>query len=141
PTVVGSKRGRWMPHTIWLEARRRLRDELHDKDYETWIEPVRPAAWSAGVLTLEVPSPFARDWLKHHFMPALEGAVTAACGVPASVTLVVNRSLDVPAGRPSLPPRRAERAATVPGSPPARYTFDSFVVGSSNRVAYGAARA
>ena len=29
----------------------------------------------------------------------------------------------------------------MPGSPPARYTFDNFVVGSSNRLAYGAARA
>ena len=54
-----------MPHTIWLEARRRLRDELHDKDYETWIEPLRPSAWSAGVLTLEVPSPFARESAHH----------------------------------------------------------------------------
>src|SRR5438045_164209 len=130
---VGSKRGRWMPHTIWLEARRWLRDELHDKDYETWIEPLRPGAWSAGVLTLEVPSPFAREWLKQHFMPSLEAAVAAASGAAASVTLVVNRTLDVPAGRASLPPRRAERPAIVPGSPPARYTFDNFVVGSSNR--------
>src|SRR5438128_1007859 len=100
-----------MPQTIWLEARRRLRDELHDKDYETWIEPVRAGAWSAGVLTLEVPSPFARTWLKDHFMTALEGAVTVACGTPASVTLVVNRTLNVPAGRASLPARRAERPA------------------------------
>ncbi|HEY3186493.1 MAG TPA: DnaA/Hda family protein, partial [Solirubrobacteraceae bacterium] len=129
-----------MPHTIWLEARRRLRDELHDKDYETWIEPVRPGAWSAGVLTLEVPSPFAREWLKRHFMAALEHAVAAACGTPASVALVVNRGLDVPAGR-ALPPRRAERPAPAPGSPPARYTFDNFVVGASNRLAYGGARA
>ena len=126
-----------MPHTIWLEARRRLRDELHDKDYETWIEPLRPGAWAAGVLTLEVPSPFAREWLKQHFMPPLEAAVTAAAGAPASVTLVVNRTLDVPPGRAALPARRAERPATVP----ARYTFDNFVVGSSNRLAYGAARA
>src|SRR5205814_7835530 len=58
-----------------------------------------------------------------------------------AVTLVVDRTLDVPAGRASLPPRRAERSAIVPGSPPARYTFDNFVVGASNRLAYGAARA
>ena len=138
PTVVGSKRGWWMPHTIWLEAQRRLRDELGEKDYETWIEPLRPTRWSAGVLTLEVASAFARDWLKQHHLPAIARAVGGVTGASASVTLLVNRTLDVPARGGALPARRAERPT---GSPPARYTFESFVVGASNRLAYGAARA
>jgi chromosomal replication initiator protein len=126
-----------MPHTIWLEAQRRLRDEMADKDYETWIEPLRAARWSAGALTLEAPSTLARDWLKNHFMLALEGAVAAASGVPASVTLVVNRALSVPGRAPALPARRAERP---PGGGGTRFTFESFVVGASNRLAYQAAR-
>jgi chromosomal replication initiator protein len=127
-----------MPHTIWLEAQRRLRGELADKDYETWIEPLRAARWSAGALTLEAPSIFARDWLKNHFMLALEEAVAAANGAPASVTLVVNRELSVPARASALPARRAGR----PPAPPTgtRFTFETFVVGASNRLAYQAAR-
>jgi chromosomal replication initiator protein len=127
-----------MPHTIWLAAQRQLRDELPDKDYETWIYPLRPGRWSGDTLTLETSSTFARDWLKHHFMPALERAVTAACGRPAAVTLLVNRDLSVPAQSHALPPRRAERP---PSAPPPRYTFENFVVGTSNRFAHGAARA
>jgi chromosomal replication initiator protein len=129
-----------MPHTIWLEARRWLREELPEKDYETWVDPLRAATWSGGVLTIEVPSTFARDWLKHHFMPALERAVTKASGDPASVTLLVNRDLAVPVERTGFPPRRAERPPTA-GVLPARFTFETFVVGTSNRIAYEAARA
>jgi chromosomal replication initiator protein len=126
-----------MPDTIWLEAQRRLRGELGHKDYETWIEPLRAARWGSGTLTLEAPSTFARDWLKNHFIRALEGAVAAATGGPASVVLVVNRELSVPADARSLPPRRAERR---PGGATARFTFETFVVGTSNRLAYQAAR-
>jgi len=127
-----------MPHTIWFDARRKLRGELLDKDYDTWIEPLHATRWAARTLTLEAPSTFARDWLKNHFLSALERAVTEAAGADAAVTLVVNRALDVPARTGALPPRRAERP---PSAPPARYTFETFVVGVSNRLAYGAARA
>ena len=127
-----------MPGTIWVEAQRRLRGELLDKDYDTWIAPLRAARWSAETLTLEAPSSFARDWLKHHFMPALVRAVSEASGSRADVVLLVNRELSVPARAAALPARRAERGG---GLAPSRYTFDNFVVGESNRVAYGAARA
>jgi len=127
-----------MPDTIWVEAQRRLRGELLDKDYETWIAPLRAARWFADTLTLEAPSGFARDWLKHHFMPALERAVSETTGSRAAVVLLVNRELNVPARAGALPARRNERTGAAA---PSRYTFDNFVVGESNRVAYGAARA
>ena len=88
-----------MLDTIWLEARRLLRSELPEKDYDTWIVPLQAAEWSAGVLTLEAPSGFFRDWLRRHFLPALEQAVSQASGGPATITLLVNRVLDVPAAR------------------------------------------
>jgi chromosomal replication initiator protein len=127
-----------MPDTIWLAARRQLRDELRDKDYETWIEPARAAGWSSGTLTLEVPSAFARDWLRQRFLSALERAVSSASGTNARITLVVNRALDVPARAGGTPAPVGERVAS---GPPARYTFETFVVGTSNRLAHDAARA
>jgi chromosomal replication initiator protein len=127
-----------MLDTIWLEARRRIRGELPEKDYETWIEPLRAASWEAGALTLETPSSFFRDWLRRHFLTTLEGAVSHASGKPASVMLVVNRAIDVPARGP-IAARRGPLPATP--SPQSQYTLDRFVVGASNQVAYGAALA
>ncbi len=127
-----------MPDIIWVEARRRLRGELLDKDYDTWIAPLRAARWSADTLALEAPSGFARDWLRQHFLPALERAVSEASGAPATVLLLVNRELSIPARAGALP---GHRAAYATNGAPSRYTFDNFVVGESNRVAYGAARA
>jgi chromosomal replication initiator protein len=111
---------------------------LPDKDYETWIEPLRAASWDSGELTLETPSGFFRDWLRRHFLTALEDAVRSASGEDATVILVVNRAIDVPARGP-IAVRRGPLPAT--GAPQSPYTFDRFVVGASNQVAYGAALA
>ena len=127
-----------MLDTIWREARRRIRGELPEKDYETWIEPLRAASWGSGELTLETPSSFFRDWLRRHFLTALEEAVRSASGEDATVNLVVNRAIDVPARGPVAVRRGPLPAA---GTPQSQYTFDRFVVGASNQVAYGAALA
>jgi chromosomal replication initiator protein len=127
-----------MSDTIWREAQRRLRAGLPEKDFETWIEPLRAAGWAGGELTIETPSAFSRDWLRRHFMRAIERAVTEASGEPAVVTLMVNRALDVRSTEPHTPARQKQPPAVVV---PPRHTFDNFVVGASNQVAFGAARA
>src|SRR2546422_3111135 len=126
-----------MPDIIWVEAQRRLRSELLDKDYDTWIAPLRAARWSADTLTLEAPSGIARDWLRQHFLPAVERAVSEASGGRATGLLLGNRELSVPARAGALPARRAERA---PNRAPPRSTFDHLLGGGADRVAHGAAR-
>lgn len=130
-----------MLDTIWLEAKRQLRTEIQEKDFEAWIEPLRATRWSGGELTVEAPSGFFRDWLKRNFLLALEQAVTAANGGKlAAVTVLVNKELDLRPRRPAAPARPHPRTRTEVVAP-GRYTFDNFVVGASNQVAYRAARA
>ena len=134
-----------MHDAIWEEARRRLRAELPAKDYDIWIAPLRATVWADGELTVEVPSSFGLDWIRGHLLEGVGRVLEAAAGAPVRLKLVVNRALEAqqPARRTV---RRAEPAAS---SPPAaekpatesRCTFDSFVVGETNRVAYEAARA
>ena len=129
--------------TIWLAVRRRLRGKLAEKDYDAWIEPLRAARWTPGELTLEAPSAFFRDWLRRHFVRVIEDAAAAEMDGPVGITLVVNRALDVrTAPEPDDSGRRGPVRPGYAGDvPPARYTFDNFVVGTSNQVAYNAARA
>jgi chromosomal replication initiator protein len=133
-----------MLDTIWTEARRLLRVELPANDYATWIAPLRAARWLADELTIEVPNVFTRDWLQRNFLTALEQAASAAAGRPVSVAFLVNRALEPGMRRAAAPAHVAGAGASAPPRPAAtagRYTFDNFVVGGSNQVAYGAARA
>jgi chromosomal replication initiator protein len=130
-----------MVDTVWSEAQRQLRGALSARDYEFWIAPLRVARWDADELALEVPSQFARDWIAREYLTLTERAVGLARGRETRVRLVVNRQL-----APAVPERSApQRAAAGPagkdeGGAPARLTFDTFVVGESNAVAYRAAK-
>ncbi|MCW5891575.1 MAG: chromosomal replication initiator protein DnaA [bacterium] len=131
-----------MVDTIWVGVRRELRGRLAARDYETWIAPLRAASWGDGTLTIEAPTDFAADWVRGRHLGALSGAVTAVTGEPATVRIVVNRALQAPPppDRTRRPPRRAEPADGA-RTPPPRYSFETFVVGASNRMAYEGARA
>src|SRR6185503_561736 len=130
-----------MVDTIWSEAQRQLRGALAGKDFEFWIAPLRSVEWDDDQLTLEVPSPFARDWIEREYLALIERAVGLSSGRAARVRLIVNRQL-----APALPERRAPQKVTA--SPAAderaesaRYTFETFVVGATNAVAFRAAKA
>jgi chromosomal replication initiator protein len=135
-----------MVDTVWVDVQERLRTCLLAKDFETWIAPLRATGWSERELVLEASSAFAAEWVREHHRALIERALAEVTGATRSVRIAVNRGLE--AARPErLPPRRAEPAeaperatAARPPTPP-RCTFANFVVGESNRVAFGAARA
>jgi chromosomal replication initiator protein len=130
-----------MVDTIWSEAQRQLRGALASRDYEFWIAPVRVARHDAGELTLEVASQFARDWIAREYLALIERAVGLASGKDTRVRLVVNRQL-----APVLPERRSPQRISAPVADErteavSRFTFETFVVGASNEVAFRAAQA
>jgi chromosomal replication initiator protein len=129
-----------MVDTIWTEAQRQLRGALAGKDYEFWIAPLRVSRRDTDELTLEAASQFAREWIEREYLPLIERAVGLVGGRPQRVKLVVNRQLE-----PTMPERQApQRVLGVvdgAGELAPRFTFDTFVVGASNAVAFRAARA
>ena len=96
-----------MHDAIWEDARRRLRECLPAKDYETWIGPLRATQGADEELTLEVPSAFGLDWIRAHLWDRLAASVGEAAGHPVALKLVVNRGLGAPAPV-RRPVRRAE---------------------------------
>src|SRR5262245_32486762 len=129
-----------MLDAIWEAVRGQLRGSLLAKDFDTWIAPLRATSWEAGELTVEVPSAFGLEWIRSHYSDALGRALDAAAGSPAHLKLVVNRALEA---RPTTrrPALRVEVRAARSIEPDSRCTFETFVVGKSNRVAFEAARA
>jgi len=128
----------------WLEALPRLRQLVGDRNFATWIEPIRCSRNGSG-LCLEVGSRFFQEWLTRHFLPTIRQALTRADGtvpalhvaVSAEETRAPAASAEVPAARARPPMPRVPRIGRLVPN----YTFESFVVGASNEVAYQAALA
>ena len=126
--------------------------------YRGFLEPLRPRALEGDVLVVLAPSAFARDWARDHYGAELTEVASAVAGRPMRVTVEHDPAVyDAPelsegAAAPVEPPRApapvvafAPRGTPAPAARPARlspkYTFDSFVTGPSNRMAFAACTA
>ena len=87
-----------------------------------------------GGFVIAVPNNFTREWIETHFLNLINAAVRDASGAGLNVRIDVDESL-VSAVVSDDSPARA-----LPGLNP-KYTFDLFVIGSSNRFAHAAALA
>jgi chromosomal replication initiator protein len=138
---------------LWNAIAGRLRDTLTDTTYDTWFGQARPHSISAERIVVEVPNDFTRDWIEGHFLDVVMRAAADAGAKGAAVSFevaersaqrppVAERVEDAPAVEPQPEFVRQETARVeveVELNP--KYTFDLFVIGSSNRFAHAAALA
>jgi chromosomal replication initiator protein len=134
--------------SIWHDVCARLRSELTPANYSAWFSHVRVIGIDGGALLVAAPSSFAKHWIEERYLEQLRAAVRAASGRELDVTLLID--YDVPEIDPedAATPEPAAVPAPVPPTIAvqralfhAKYTFDSFVIGSSNRFAHAAALA
>jgi chromosomal replication initiator protein len=121
---------------FWGDISSRLRDALNDATYSTWFSDASPGSLDGDAFVLLVPNDFTRDWIEGHFRGLLEAIVHDALGDERVVRIVV-REIPAEARDLQAPPRPMR---SLEGFNP-KYTFDSFVIGSSNRFAHAAALA
>jgi len=124
---------------VWEKVQSELKRDLSPASFETWFSKVQPVSLSDGTLSLAVPNPFTRGGLERRYRDRLERAASSACGRPTRVVFQVAGG-DAPMGPPSrlsrqeVAPARAREG--LPLNPD--YTFDHFVRGKSNHLAYAA---
>jgi chromosomal replication initiator protein len=126
---------------LWRDVSDRLRGALNDTTFRNWFSEVGALAVDDHAFVLAVPNDFTREWIEGHFLELIRAAVRDAAGGERRVQLAVEPQtiLPPPPPAPALEPGTSVRADGVGINP--KYTFDSFVIGSSNRFAHAAALA
>ena len=131
---------------LWEEILARIETKVNRHSFYTWFRPTAFVAADRTSVTVRVPNGLFKDWLTKHY----SGVINEAMSELKRPNLTVQFLSDSPSDNPAAPLGRDEAAvfetsvaATVPG--PAglnpRYTFDTFIVGSSNQFAHAACRA
>jgi chromosomal replication initiator protein len=131
---------------LWEEISGRLKEALSDGTYGKWFGDVRGLKLEGETLVLSVPDEFTRDWIEGHFLGLIAAAVRDIAGFERALELRVAGSGGTPAEDGAGPEAVVPMVQRLPGRPEsggfnAKYTFDSFVIGSSNRFAHAAALA
>jgi chromosomal replication initiator protein len=122
---------------LWEDVSARLRGALNENTYRNWFSEVGAVGVHDDTFVLAVPNDFAREWIEGHFVELIRAALKDATGADHRLKLTVRQQqpLPPPAALPPPLPR------PDPGGINPKYTFDSFVIGSSNRFAHAAALA
>jgi len=132
---------------LWDDILARIETKVNRHSFYTWFRPTMFLAEDRSTVTVRVPNANFKDWLTKHYSAVISEA-TAELERP---NLRINFVSDPQADIPSIPLSPEEVAALESGPPPTtqpgpaglnpRYTFDSFIVGSSNQFAHAACRA
>lgn len=133
---------------LWESIAARLREALTETTYETWFGHAHPTALTNDKLLVEVPNDFTRDWIQGHFFDFVSGAARESLGRNVVVSFSVSDGLTAASAAPARVENQVRsRDAELPyrDTPDVelnpKYTFDLFVIGSSNRFAHAAALA
>ena len=159
--MLGDEWGDLSGSEEWARVRGRLRAEVGDAAFRSWLKPLTMVSTKKGVVRMSVPTRFMRDWVVSHYSERIQMLwQEEAIGI-SSIEIVVQPP-PRPEPKPKCLPRAAEapRAARRAGAPISarsgaepdtshldlsapldeRFTFENFIVGKPNELAYAAAR-
>jgi len=127
-------------HTVlWEKAKAILMENLPSVSYETWIDqPLKPIYVDGDEMAIEVISDFVEKTVRPRYLVQIEQAVSQAAGQKMRIRLMsVKERIE---WQQEQEKKNEEKKNDAVFFNP-RATFDTFVVGSSNRFAHAAALA
>ena len=159
--MLSDERGDLSGSEQWARVRGRLRAEVGDAAFRSWLKPLTMVSAKQGVVRMSVPTRFMRDWVVSHYSERIQ-MLWQEEGIGISSIEIVVQPPPRPEPKPKCAPRvaeapRAARRAVAPISARSsaepetshldlsapldeRFTFENFIVGKPNELAYAAAR-
>ncbi len=129
----------------WQSALGQLQNEMSKAAFDTWVRCAELVSYAQGVFTIGVQNAYARDWLENRLASTVSSMLSGFLGSPQLVNFVVwHKEEEVVNSAEEVALGTAETAVAAPLAPSpfnSRYVFDTFVVGSSNRLAHAACMA
>jgi chromosomal replication initiator protein len=146
----------------WARVRGRLRAEVGENAFRSWLKPLTLVSVKQGAVRMAVPTRFMRDWVISNYAESIQALWQDEADNVSRIEIVVRppeRPVPKPSCAPETKPVREGRpvaaAPTAAHSVPTeneaayrdlnapldeRFTFEDFVVGKPNELAYAAAR-
>jgi len=128
---------------LWDECAGILQAQVSEPVWLTSFEAARAVSLDGGLLTLAVPSFLAKERIEGRYLSLVRDALAEIGAADVELALEIARSEPEPqwtVAPPTAAPTNVGVDATMHDINP-RYTFDTFVIGPSNRFAHAAALA
>ena len=120
----------------WTQVLARIEQVVDRAEYDTWLGPTRFLGQKSDTIDIAVPSQRYVDEIRERFGAQIRGFLNEISAERVQVHFVVDTAVkdDLPI---TMPPAKDELPTAVFNP---RYRFESFVIGSSNQLAYAASK-
>jgi len=133
------------PELLWQETLEKLKTELSKPSFETWFSSTQLYLIDGDTIVISVPNEFARDWLESRYAPLIRSSIQSVIGHSVILRFIIpspeGSYAEDPAISTPVTPITLKQPESLPNALNNKYTFDTFVIGNSNRFAHAASLA
>lgn len=126
-------------HSIWDQVLNLMKVELTEVSFNTWLKTIEPISISSDTIILAAPNEFTKGILVGRYLNLIKNAVKHVTKKDYNVQFIIpgeEYSLNIGQSIVQENIENNQRAQLNP-----KYTFDTFVIGNSNRFAHAASLA
>ena len=126
---------------LWDKILEYIKQEIGEQAFENWFTQAKLVSVTDNSIVIQVPSNFFKDWIYDHYRDILNISILKTLGKVLPVAFDIKeetmQKTTSPASQAQItPPEKLVQKKPFYLNP--KYTFEGFVVGSSNRFAHAA---
>lgn len=125
---------------IWSQTLKIIKKQLNTHTFKAWFENTCPTQIDGDTLFISSPNSFSKEWLESRYSSLIADALFQVLGEDIQIKVVIDEAEQLSIAQDNQRPKSTE-LKTQPTTLRSRYTFESFVIGGSNRFAHAAALA
>lgn len=126
---------------IWNNSLSKIEEKVGNSATELWFRPIRLLQLKDQQATVDIPNRFFRDWIEDNYPGLIPESIGSILGLPITVNYRTEEKADPVVKKLDMKlESRRQRLASRGIYLNPKYTFENFVVGSSNQFAQAAAR-
>ncbi|WP_294376962.1 chromosomal replication initiator protein DnaA [uncultured Clostridium sp.] len=131
---------------IWAKTLETIKSELSEVSFNTWIKSCEPISISSDTITISVPNSFTQDILDKRYKDLVANSIEVVCSKLYKIEFVIaSEAYEKEELKNDASNNSSSKSIVVNDEMSStlnpKYTFNSFVIGNSNRFAHAASLA
>ncbi len=140
---------------IWIKFKEKFKESVNEKIFDVWIKPIMPLEVTDTYYKVAVKNAFFKNMLEENYASVIEGILSGIMGKDVKL-LIETMDSDLKAADSQEQPKEVVRPRvqqqqllnektvfqeTLESNLNPKFSFETFVIGNSNRFAFAAAQA
>jgi chromosomal replication initiator protein len=137
-----------LTNELWQQVLSVIQTKLSKPSFDTWLKSTKANSFTDSTIVICAPNNFAREWLESRYTKLITSTIFDFIGKQVEIKFIIeaedqknHQIASAPVVMPPKGPAIISQEENFTNLMIARYTFDTFVIGSGNRFAHAASLA